>query len=218
MTPTRLRECLDMTGWSQKGLARITGKRESKIREYGAGKDEIPSHIADMLEWFALMIPAIIELGQQQAGLVETNGFPIEDMSAEEMQQCMEDAEWGWNMVAHALGMPVAIVRAYLERARPIPPGDADMLRWMSMTIRGMISAWQDRHDIKGRPRFQPSQSEEDYITRDYDEATDVVTLQFSKDTHYNTRRKELLPGMFVELGPDRLPVGMRIEQAKRLI
>ena len=50
MTPTRLRECLDVLGWSQRGLADMLRTNERQVRRWAAGSAEVPGRVAEWLE------------------------------------------------------------------------------------------------------------------------------------------------------------------------
>ena len=50
MTPSRLRECLEALGWSQRGLADMLGVHETRTRRWARGALEIPAEVADWLE------------------------------------------------------------------------------------------------------------------------------------------------------------------------
>ena len=50
MTPDRLRECLDLIGWSQRGLADKLEVDERQARRWAAGAAPIPDLVADWLE------------------------------------------------------------------------------------------------------------------------------------------------------------------------
>lgn len=50
MTPTRLRECLDVLGWSQRGLAGHVAYAEGTVRMWARGALPVPSDVAKWLE------------------------------------------------------------------------------------------------------------------------------------------------------------------------
>jgi hypothetical protein len=50
MTPTRLRECLDLLHWSQRGLARILDRDEGTVRQWARGAVVIPVDVAAWLQ------------------------------------------------------------------------------------------------------------------------------------------------------------------------
>ena len=50
MTPTRLRECLALLHWSQRGLADVLAYSEGTVRGWARGAREIPSEVAEWLE------------------------------------------------------------------------------------------------------------------------------------------------------------------------
>jgi hypothetical protein len=54
MTPTRYRECLDILGLSQRGLAPILRCSDRLTRSWATGRDVIPAEVADWLDaWVA---------------------------------------------------------------------------------------------------------------------------------------------------------------------
>ena len=53
MTPSRLRECLALLFWSQRGLATIVNRHEGTVRQWARGTVEIPADVATWLETFA---------------------------------------------------------------------------------------------------------------------------------------------------------------------
>jgi DNA-binding transcriptional regulator YdaS (Cro superfamily) len=50
MTPTRLRECLALLRWSQRGLADALGRPEGTVRQWARGAVQIPPAVASWLE------------------------------------------------------------------------------------------------------------------------------------------------------------------------
>lgn len=50
MTPTRLRECIDALGWSQRNLARLINRQEGTVRQWARGIVETPEEVAVWLE------------------------------------------------------------------------------------------------------------------------------------------------------------------------
>jgi transcriptional regulator with XRE-family HTH domain len=50
MTPTRLRECLALLRWSQRGLADALGRPEGTVRQWARGAVRIPPEVAAWLE------------------------------------------------------------------------------------------------------------------------------------------------------------------------
>ncbi len=50
ITPTRLRECLDVLGWSQRGLATLLNRPEGTVRQWARGTVTPPSDVAAWLE------------------------------------------------------------------------------------------------------------------------------------------------------------------------
>lgn len=53
MTPTRLRECLDALGWSQRCLAETLGLHETRVRRWARGSLDIPKNVVGWLERLA---------------------------------------------------------------------------------------------------------------------------------------------------------------------
>lgn len=53
MNPTRLRECLEALGWSQRGLAEMLGLHETRVRRWARGSLEIPANVEAWLEKLA---------------------------------------------------------------------------------------------------------------------------------------------------------------------
>jgi hypothetical protein len=57
MTPTRYRECLDVLGLSQRGLAPILRCSDRLTRSWATGRDIIPCEVAAWLEaWVAIRL------------------------------------------------------------------------------------------------------------------------------------------------------------------
>lgn len=52
MTPSRLRECLELVGWSQRALADYVGINERQVRRWAAGA-AIPEPIAAWIDTLA---------------------------------------------------------------------------------------------------------------------------------------------------------------------
>ena len=50
MTPTRLRECLALLRWSQRGLADALDRPEGTVRQWARGAVQIPADVAAWLE------------------------------------------------------------------------------------------------------------------------------------------------------------------------
>lgn len=50
MTPTRLRECLALLRWSQRGLADALQRPEGTVRQWARGAVQIPADVARWLE------------------------------------------------------------------------------------------------------------------------------------------------------------------------
>ena len=53
MSPDRLRECLDLIGWSGQGLAKRLGKDERQVRRWASGAYGVPEPIAAWLDGLA---------------------------------------------------------------------------------------------------------------------------------------------------------------------
>jgi len=53
MTPDRLRECLALLRWSQRGLADALGADERQVRRWSAGSYAIPEAVAVWLDRLA---------------------------------------------------------------------------------------------------------------------------------------------------------------------
>ena len=54
MTPSRLRQCLEALGWSQRGLADKLGVHETRARRWARGSLEVPPEVAEWLDKLAL--------------------------------------------------------------------------------------------------------------------------------------------------------------------
>ncbi len=50
MTPARLRECLELMRWSQRGLADALGCDDRLVRRWAAGDGTVPPDVAEWLE------------------------------------------------------------------------------------------------------------------------------------------------------------------------
>lgn len=50
MTPSRLRECLNAIGWTQRGLARLLERQEGTVRQWARGAVQIPADVGAWLE------------------------------------------------------------------------------------------------------------------------------------------------------------------------
>lgn len=50
MTPTRLRECLSVLRWSQRGFAEALNRPEGTVRQWARGATRIPDDVAAWLE------------------------------------------------------------------------------------------------------------------------------------------------------------------------
>lgn len=50
MSPTRLRECLILLRWTQRGLADALGMDEARVRKWARGVGSVPAEIAAWLE------------------------------------------------------------------------------------------------------------------------------------------------------------------------
>jgi ribosome-binding protein aMBF1 (putative translation factor) len=53
MTPDRIRACLSLIGWSQRGLAERLGHDERQVRRWCSGHHEIPEAVANWLNALA---------------------------------------------------------------------------------------------------------------------------------------------------------------------
>jgi hypothetical protein len=53
MTPERFRECLDITGFSTRGIAEMLGRPDRRIRRWSGGTIVIPDDVATWLEGMA---------------------------------------------------------------------------------------------------------------------------------------------------------------------
>ena len=53
MSPTRLRECLALLHWSQRGLADVLRYSEGTVRGWARGARPIPPEVAEWLETLA---------------------------------------------------------------------------------------------------------------------------------------------------------------------
>ena len=53
MTPVRLRECLALLHWSQRGLADMLNYSEGTVRGWARGARAVPPEVADWLERLA---------------------------------------------------------------------------------------------------------------------------------------------------------------------
>lgn len=54
MTPTRLRECLALLRWSQRGLADALERAEGTVRQWARGTVDIPPEVESWLERLAI--------------------------------------------------------------------------------------------------------------------------------------------------------------------
>jgi transcriptional regulator with XRE-family HTH domain len=50
VSPTRLRECLTLLRWSQRGLADALNRQEGTVRQWARGAVQIPEDVARWLE------------------------------------------------------------------------------------------------------------------------------------------------------------------------
>lgn len=50
MTPARLRECVTLLRWSQRGLATALNRPEGTVRQWARGATRIPADVAAWLE------------------------------------------------------------------------------------------------------------------------------------------------------------------------
>lgn len=53
VTPARLRECLNILGWTQRGLARMLNRQEGTVRQWARGVVTIPDDVGEWLERLA---------------------------------------------------------------------------------------------------------------------------------------------------------------------
>ena len=53
MEPTRLRDCIKVLGWTQRGLARLLDRQEGTVRQWARGAVEIPEDVAAWLDKLA---------------------------------------------------------------------------------------------------------------------------------------------------------------------
>ncbi len=53
MTPTEYSECLNLIGWTQRGLAERLGVHETRTRRWASGKYSIPANVAAWLDRLA---------------------------------------------------------------------------------------------------------------------------------------------------------------------
>lgn len=53
MSPTRLRECLALLDWTQRGLARVLNRDEGTVRQWARGAVQIPEEVGAWLEKLA---------------------------------------------------------------------------------------------------------------------------------------------------------------------
>mgnify|MGYP002363188029 CR=1 FL=1 len=53
MTTGRLRECLDLLGWTQRGLARMLDRPEGTVRQWARGAVTVPDDVAAWLDTLA---------------------------------------------------------------------------------------------------------------------------------------------------------------------
>ena len=60
MTPTRLRECLAVLGWSQRTLAKLTQRDDSLVRRWADGDRPVPETVAAWLERMAAAMQALL--------------------------------------------------------------------------------------------------------------------------------------------------------------
>ena len=53
MASARLRECIDVVGWTQRGLVRVLGRHEGSIRQWACGVVQMPGDVALWFERLA---------------------------------------------------------------------------------------------------------------------------------------------------------------------
>ena len=58
MTPDRMRECLALLHWTQRGLAEMLGLDERQVRRWATGQYPIPEAAAAWLDRMAAVIAA----------------------------------------------------------------------------------------------------------------------------------------------------------------
>lgn len=56
MTPTRLRACLAILGWSQRNLALRLQREEGEVRMWARGKRPIPDEAAEWVEAYTAAV------------------------------------------------------------------------------------------------------------------------------------------------------------------
>ena len=56
MTPERFRECLDIIGYTTRGIADLLGRDDRRIRRWSGGTIAIPADVAEWLEGYAQAI------------------------------------------------------------------------------------------------------------------------------------------------------------------
>lgn len=61
MSPTRLRECLLVLGWSQRTLAKLTQRDDSLVRRWADGDRPVPETVATWLERIAAKVQAVLD-------------------------------------------------------------------------------------------------------------------------------------------------------------
>jgi DNA-directed RNA polymerase specialized sigma24 family protein len=77
MTPTRLRECLALLRWSQRGLADQLQRPEGTVRQWARGAVQIPDDVAAWLERIA---PRAGRLHDRLEALHRENPAPDRDL------------------------------------------------------------------------------------------------------------------------------------------
>ena len=95
MSPTRLRECIALPGWSQRELARLVGLGDRAVSKMSTGKHSIPPELEEWLEAMAAvwtdLTPYQIEVARnmrcdQGRFVRHPRGFPLTDEEAAQLQ------------------------------------------------------------------------------------------------------------------------------------
>ncbi len=95
MSPTRLRECIALPGWSQRELSRLIGLGDRAVGKMSTGKHAIPPELEDWLEamaavWAGLtpyQLDAARNMRCDQGRFIRhSRGFPLTDEEAEQLE------------------------------------------------------------------------------------------------------------------------------------
>lgn len=95
MSPTRLRECIALPGWSQRELSRLIGLGDRAVGKMSTGKHAIPPELEDWLEamaaiWSGLtpyQVDAARNMRCDQGRFIRfPRGFPLTDEEADRLQ------------------------------------------------------------------------------------------------------------------------------------